>query len=191
MNLPPSRPGPADYPPRHLLLIGPMGAGKSSIARRLAEITGRRAEDTDAMVRREQRGRSIADLFAQEGEEFFRERESAALAGLRERPAGLVVATGGGIVLREENRRQLRELGCVAFLCADEATLFARVSRNDKRPLLRTEDPRATLTALLRAREGLYRECAHFTVDTSARSHAQVASEVLERARGALPDAGF
>lgn len=193
MNLPSSHPDPAAAapPPRHLILIGPMGAGKSSIARRLAEITGRRAEDTDAMVRREQRGRPIADLFAREGEEFFRERESAALASLRERPAGLVVATGGGIVLREGNRQLLRGLGCVVFLCADEETLFARVSRNDKRPLLRTADPRATLVALLRAREGIYRECAHFTVDTSARSHAQVASEVLQRARDGFPGAGF
>ena len=143
------------------------------------------------MVRREQRGRSIADLFAREGEAFFREREAAALASLGERPAGLVVATGGGIVLREENRRRLRALGCVAFLCADEETLFARVSRNDRRPLLQTADPRATLAALLRARVGFYRECAHFAVDTSARTHAEVAAEVLERARERFPQAGF
>lgn len=168
-----------------------MGAGKSSVARRLAEITGRRAEDTDAMVRREQHGRPIADLFAREGEEFFRERESAALASLRQRPAALVVATGGGIVLRGENRQLLRELGCVVFLRADADTLFARVSRNDKRPLLHTADPRATLETLLRAREPLYRECAHFTVDTSTRSHAGVASEVLERARQGFPGANY
>lgn len=168
-----------------------MGAGKSSVARRLAEITGRRAEDTDAMVRREQRGRPIADIFAREGEEFFREREAAALASLRERPAGLVVATGGGIVLQETNRALLRALGCVVYLHADEATLFARVSRNDKRPLLRTADPRATLTALLREREGLYRGCAHFAVDTSTRSHAEVAAEALQRSRERFPAAGF
>ena len=168
-----------------------MGAGKSSVARRLAEITGRCAEDTDAMVRREQRGRPIADLFAREGEAFFRDREAAALASLRERPASLVVATGGGIILREDNRRLLRALGCVAYLHADEATLFARVSRNDKRPLLRTADPQATLTALLRAREGLYRECAHFAVDTSTRTHAEVAAEVLDRAREQFPGTGY
>lgn len=168
-----------------------MGAGKSSVARRLAEITGRRAEDTDAMVRREQRGRPIADIFTREGEAFFRTREAAALASLRERPAGLVVATGGGIVLREENRRTLRDLGCVVYLFADEETLFARVSRNDRRPLLHTADPRATLSALLRAREGLYRECAHFTVETSARTHAEVAAEVLDRARAWCPRADF
>ena len=168
-----------------------MGAGKSSIARRLAEITGRRAEDTDAMVRREQRGRSIADIFAREGEAFFRERESAALAALRERPAGLIVATGGGIVLRADNRELLRSLGCVVFLHANEDTLFARVSRNDKRPLLRTDDPRATLSALLRAREGLYRECAHFAVDTSDRTHAEVAAEVLARSREQFSEVAF
>ena len=168
-----------------------MGAGKSSVARRLAEITGRRAEDTDAMVRREQRGRPIADIFACDGEAFFREREATALASLAERPAGLVVATGGGIVLRAENRRWLRALGCVVFLFADEETLFARVSRNDRRPLLQTEDPRATLAALLRAREGFYQECAHFAVDTSDRTHAEVAAEVLERARGQFPQADF
>lgn len=176
---------------RHLLLIGPMGAGKSSIGRRLAEITGRCFEDTDALVRREQRGREIAEIFAADGEAFFRDREAAALRSLAARLAPLIVATGGGLVLREENRRVLRELGVVVFLTASEETLFARVSRNRKRPLLHTADPRATLAAILREREGFYRECAHLTVDTSERSHAEVAAGALARVRALFPAAGF
>lgn len=177
--------------PGHLLLIGPMGGGKSSVGRRLAELTGRHFEDTDAMVRRDQGGAEIAEIFARRGEPFFRAREAAALASLAGRPAGLVVATGGGIVLREENRRWLRELGVVAWVTASEDVLLARVSRTRKRPLLQTADPRATLRALLQARESLYADCAHFCVDTSEGSHAQIAATVLARVREVFPDGGF
>ena len=95
----------------------------------------------------------------------------------------MIIATGGGIVNAPANRDLLRDLGCVVWLTADEEVLYARVSRNQRRPLLQTADPRATLHALLENRRPLYTACAHVTVDTTARSHAQVAEEVCARTR--------
>jgi shikimate kinase len=160
-----------------IVLIGPMGSGKSSVARELAGRTGWRWIDTDRLAA-QQAGRSIPEIFATQGEECFRDLECAAvrtLAGLR--PA--IVATGGGVVLRAENIALLRSLGCVAWLTASEDVLFERISRTRKRPLLATADPRATMRALLTVRDPLYAACSHVKIDTSLLSHAEVADAVL------------
>ena len=162
--------------PDNIVLIGPMGAGKSSIARELSSLNRRRWVDTDRLVIQEA-GMPITEIFATRGEEAFRELETAALRSL----AGsrrLIVATGGGIVNAPANRLLLRALGCVVWLNAAEEVLYERVSRNHRRPLLRTADPHAALHALLEHRRPLYTACAHVTVDTTSRSHAQVAEMV-------------
>ena len=168
----------------NLVLIGPMGSGKSSVARELAGKTGRCWEDTDQLVGA-RAGLSIAAIFTAHGESHFRELETAALGSLAAR-TGLVIATGGGIVTRGENRQLLQSLGVVVWLTAREEVLFERVSRNRRRPLLHTADPRATLRDLLASRQALYRDCAHFTVDTSDDPHAAVADTILERAAAFL-----
>lgn len=158
-----------------------MGAGKSSVARELSALTRRRWVDTDRLVVRET-GAPITEIFAARGEAGFRQMETAALRSL----AGsrrLIVATGGGIVTTEVNPPLLRALGCVVWLTASEDVLFERVSRNDRRPLLQTVDPRATLHTLLERRRPLYAACAHVTVDTGVGTHMQVAENVLERVR--------
>ena len=167
-------------PPDNVVLIGFMGAGKSSIARELTRLTGRRCTDTDYLVIRAE-GAPIPELFAQHGEEYFRDRETDALRSLQD-ARRLIIATGGGIVLREENVLLLRALGCVVWLRADEDVLFERVQRTAKRPLLQTADPRATLSELLRKRDPLYAACAHLVVDTTEYAHAEVASEVVAQA---------
>ena len=168
----------------NLVLVGPMGSGKSSVARELAGRTGRRWEDTDRLIVA-QAGVSIAAIFAAHGEAHFRELETAALGSLTTR-TGLVIATGGGIVVREENRTLLQKLGVVVWLTAREEVLFERVSRNRRRPLLHTADPRATLRDLLARREALYQACAHLTVDTSDEPHARVVDTILTAARDFL-----
>ncbi len=172
----------------NIVLIGPMGAGKSSIARELSRLTSRRWTDTDKEISR-RTGRTVSEIFDGSGEEFFRclERETLrALTGEQR----LIIATGGGIVTLAENIPLLRALGCVVFLSADEEVLFERVSRNRNRPLLQTADPRATLGELVRARRGLYEKCAHATVDTSHGTHAGIAQTVLAAARRFFAETG-
>ncbi len=164
----------------NLVLVGFMGAGKSSIARELSNLTGRRAVDTDRLITVAE-GTTIPTLFARHGETYFRERESDALRSLHG-SRRLIIATGGGIVLREENTALLRALGCVIWLHAEEEVLFERVRRNRKRPLLQTADPRGTMQELLRQRLPRYAACSHLTVDTSQHSHAEVAEVVFKQA---------
>ena len=172
--------GPVE-PGSSIVLIGPMGAGKSSVARELARMTSRRWIDTDKQIVR-QTGQTITEIFAREGEDHFRRLETEALQSLASERR-LIVATGGGIVTRPENIPLLRALGCVAYLTADPEVLFERVSRNRQRPLLQTDDPRVTLNELIQRRESLYAGCAHFTLDTSVGTHAEIANTVLLYAR--------
>jgi shikimate kinase len=162
-----------------IVLIGFMGAGKSSVGRTLARMTGRARFDTDEMIAT-RFGLTISQIFAKRGEERFRDAESEALKELSGEIEGIIV-TGGGIVLRETNTARLRDLGTVIFLSADEETLFRRISRRPSRPLLQTTDPRATLRELLRSRLPLYRAAADVEVDTSGLTHDQVARSILKR----------
>jgi shikimate kinase len=176
--------GEADYNARMqsgraIVLIGFMGAGKSSVGRTLARMTGLPRFDTDEMVG-VQYGLTISEIFETHGEEKFREAETDALRELSGRGQAVIV-TGGGIVLRPENVDLLRALGTVVYLRADEATLFERISRRTTRPLLRTENPRATVTELLRTRLPLYEAAAEVEVGTSALNHDEVAKLILEK----------
>jgi len=161
-----------------VVLIGFMGSGKSSVGRHLAKRCGLPRYDTDEIVSA-RAGLPITEIFAQRGEDAFRVLESEALAQIPVEAA--IVVTGGGIVLRTENVRRLHQIGLVVHLTADEATLFERVSRRATRPLLETENPRSTLSELLRVRDPLYRAAADFTVDTSRLRHEEVAEAILTK----------
>ncbi|MFN2621305.1 MAG: shikimate kinase [Chthoniobacterales bacterium] len=162
-----------------IVLIGFMGAGKSSVGRTLARITGLSRFDTDEMVAA-RFGLTIPKIFAAHGEETFREAETEALRELSGKGQTIVV-TGGGIILRAENVALLHELGTIVYLSADEETLFARISRRSTRPLLQTANPRATLTELLAKRLPFYRDAADLEVDTSGLTHEEVARIILNR----------
>ena len=162
-----------------IVLIGFMGAGKSSVGRTLSRITGLPRFDTDEMVA-VRFGLTIPEIFAAHGEEKFREAETAALRELSGKRQ-MIVVTGGGIVLRPENVALLQELGTIVYLLADEETLFTRISRRSTRPLLQTPNPRATLTELLAKRLPFYRDAADVEVDTSCLKHDEVARTILDR----------
>ncbi len=163
------------------MLVGFMGSGKSSVGRLLARTLQGRFVDTDRLVV-ELAGREITEIFATEGEASFRRLESRALISLRGQ-GGLVVATGGGIVTVPENIGTLKELGIVVWLTAGEHVIWERVSRNKKRPLLHTANPRATVTELLAKRNPHYEEAADLKVDTTELTHAEVAEWICEQVR--------
>lgn len=160
-----------------IVLIGFMGAGKSSTGRALARKTGLICVDTDEIVTA-RFGMAITEIFTRLGEEEFRNAETEALRQMGNSPA--IIVTGGGIVLRPENVEMLRKLGTVVSLGADSETLFDRISKRGTRPLLRTENPRATLMELLRVRDPLYRAAADLRVDTSGLTHDEVAKAILK-----------
>jgi shikimate kinase len=165
-------------PGRSVVLIGFMGAGKSAIGRELAKRTKLLRQDTDELVRA-RFGSPIPEIFAQHGEEVFRNAETEVLRKLENKPA-MIVVTGGGIILREENVRLLRLLGMTIWLDADEEILWHRASRRGNRPLLQTTNPRETFSALLRERRPLYQAAAERRIDTSNASIVDVAIEITE-----------
>ena len=168
----------------NIVLVGFMGSGKSSIGRIVAGRMCFQFVDTDLVIS-QRAGMEIPAIFAREGEDGFRDLETAAIESLGHLNRS-VIATGGGAVLREKNRALLRELGFVVCLAASEKVIFERVARNTRRPLLQTEDPRATVSQLLASRQPFYMQAAQFTVDTSALAHSQSADAVIAAARAAF-----
>ena len=162
---------------RAVVLVGFMGAGKSSVGRQLEKCTGFPRFDTDEMIAAKF-ALSVPRIFEVHGEDVFRDAESEALQKLDSCSPSIIV-TGGGIVLRTMHRELLRQLGTVVYLQADEETLFERISRRASRPLLRTDDPRATMKQLLERRLPLYEEIANLRVDTSSLSHDEVCDLIL------------
>ena len=165
----------------NLFLVGPMGAGKSTIGRRLAQTLGLSFHDSDTEI--EQRtGASIALIFDIEGEAGFRRREHELLKELTRLP-GVVLATGGGAVLDPDNRAMLTQRGRVIYLCASVDQQLQRTARDRKRPLLQTPDPRTRLAQLMAARDPLYREIAELIVATDGRSVQAVVKDIVRRLR--------
>ena len=164
-----------------ILLVGPRGSGKSTVGPALARALGWAFADADELVEAAA-GRSIADVFRAEGEPGFRDRESAALAELCAKPDH-VVATGGGVVLREANRDLLNRSGFVVWLTVTPELALARMTADPttaaRRPNLTAAGGLPELRELIAAREPLYRAVADFTCDTAGRSPAEAAAAIL------------
>lgn len=164
---------------RNLILVGPMGAGKSTIGRLLAKELHLPFKDSDKEIE-VRTGADIPWIFDVEGEQGFREREQAVIADLC-REDGLVLATGGGAVLRQENREALRGGGRVVYLHASVEQQLERTARDRNRPLLRTANPGQVLRELLAIRDPLYREIADVIIETDQRPPRMVVQEILSR----------
>ncbi|WP_349570715.1 shikimate kinase AroK [Azotobacter salinestris] len=164
---------------RNVILVGPMGSGKSTIGRLLAKELRLTFKDSDKEI--EQRtGADIPWIFDVEGEAGFREREQAMIGELCASD-GIVLATGGGAVLRPENRIALRAGGRIVYLHASVAQQLERTSRDRNRPLLRAADPGRVLSDLMLIRDPLYREIADLVVETDERPPRMVVEEILDR----------
>lgn len=172
---------PSFHPDRSIALIGLMGAGKSSVGRRLAKRLRLPFVDSDTEIE-QAAGLSVADIFERFGEPYFRDGERRVIARLASGPPR-VIATGGGAFIDPATRALLLERCTVVWLDADVDTLAERVSRNDKRPLLRGKDPRALLASLAEVRNPVYAE-AHLRVE----SGPAPAERVVDRLVAALAE---
>lgn len=162
-----------------VILVGPMGAGKSTIGRLLAKELRLPFKDSDKEIEA-RTGADIPWIFDVEGEQGFREREQAVIAELCEQ-GDMVLATGGGVVMRPENRAALRSGGCVVYLHASVEQQIHRTAKDRNRPLLRTADPARVLADLLALRDPLYREVADVIVETDERPPRMVVQQIIER----------
>ncbi|QJW99166.1 shikimate kinase [Frigoriglobus tundricola] len=171
---------------RNIILVGYRCTGKTTVGRRLAQLLGWPFADADDHIEAVA-GRSVTEIFASEGETGFRDRESAALAELCAR-SGCVIATGGGAVLREPNRRLLKASGLVVWLTAAPDTLWGRMQTDPttaaRRPNLTAGGGWDEVRALVAAREGLYREVADFVRNGDSQSPDEIAAAILTEWNG-------
>lgn len=165
---------------RNIILVGMMGTGKSTVGAILADKLGFELIDLDHVVIQDE-GRSIAEIFADDGEAHFRKLESAALQRMLD-GAGRVISTGGGAVLAPGNAKVMLEKGFVVALTATEEDIIARVSGDENRPLL-AGNAQERVRTIMEQRRDAYR-FAHCTVDTTDRSAAEVSQHILMHYRG-------
>ncbi|WP_345337101.1 shikimate kinase AroK [Ferrimonas pelagia] len=164
---------------RNIFLIGPMGAGKSTIGRHLAQMLHLEFFDSDQEIEARS-GADIAWVFDVEGEEGFRKREARVITDLTEKQ-GIVLATGGGSVISKEVRNRLSARGIVVYLETTIDKQVARTQRDKRRPLLQVDEPREVLEKLAGERNPLYEEVADLVVRTDEQSAKIVANEIIER----------
>jgi shikimate kinase len=170
---------------QNIFLVGPMGAGKSTVGRQLAAALSFEFQDSDQEIQR-RTGVDIPTIFEYEGEEGFRRRERQVIDELS-RQDGVVLATGGGAVLRPDNRQDLTSRGLVIYLQCSPEQQHARTSRGRNRPLLHTEDPLARLRSLMDERDPLYRQVADIVVSTERRGTSSVVKEIRRRLEAETP----
>ncbi len=168
--------------PTSIFLVGPMGAGKTTVGRQLAVLLHLQFVDADHEIQR-RTGVDIPTIFEFEGEAGFRERERVVIAELTARD-GVVLATGGGAVLHPDNRRHLAARGFVVYLSCSPEQQYERTLRDRNRPLLQTEDPLERLRVLSATRDPLYREVADLVVSTEKRAATAVARDITRQ----MPD---
>lgn len=164
---------------KNIYLIGMMGSGKTSTARELGVLLQMPILDLDAELER-QTGRSIAEIFREKGEPWFRETETSVLIEGKA-AEGTVIATGGGIILARQNRDWMRAHGEVIFLETSLENLWQRVSLEKGRPLIEGKNPKENLMTIAKARLPLYEECAHFKIETDGKTPREVARLIQEQ----------
>jgi len=164
---------------RNIILIGPMGSGKSTIGNIIAQRLHRDFQDSDHFIEK-RTGVDIARIFDVEGEQGFRDRESNALIELLSEN-NRVIATGGGSVLRQQNQQLLKQKGYIVFLDTSINQQMQRLRRDKKRPLLQTENPRERLESLLAERRPIYLDLADLAVKTDKRMARRLAADIINQ----------
>lgn len=166
------------------VLIGFMGAGKTSIGKLLAKKTGKTFLDTDDMIVK-QMNLSINEIFSLYGEEYFRNLETNLLKALCDNAHDSIISVGGGLPIKEENRPYLKKLGTVVYLSVTEATVVKRLKNDTTRPLLSgtREEAKAKVRDLLSKRKDIYEACAHKVIVTDKLNKEQIVEKILEESK--------
>lgn len=168
----------------NIYLVGLMGVGKTTIGKQLAKALQWPFYDSDKIIE-DSAGVDIPTIFTYEGEDGFRAREQAVIEELTQRK-GIVMATGGGSVIREENRLALKATGFIVYLHCSIDKILYRTRHDTQRPLLRTDNPRERLRTLLAQRQPLYQDCADFQIDSGAIAGKTVVKTILQQYQAAL-----
>ena len=166
----------------NIFLIGFMGSGKSTIAKALNKHYGMQVLEMDEMLEK-QEGMCISDIFAEKGEDYFRELETAFLANMCGQQ-GAVVSCGGGVPLREQNVIEMRKNGIVIWLQASPETILNRVKENDDRPLLRGNKNVTFISEMMEKRREKYENASDFVVKTDGKSSREIADEIMKKVKG-------
>jgi shikimate dehydrogenase len=165
----------------NIVLEGFMGSGKSTVSELLSEELMLELIDTDEVIE-DTEGRTINEIFETEGEASFREMETDLLEAIdSDHWREFVISLGGGMPVKEENRELLRKIGKVVYLRAKPETIFERVKDDDKRPLLKTEDPLAKIEELLEKRAAFYEDVADMIIDTDGKSPLEITKEIIDK----------
>lgn len=163
---------------KHVILTGFMGCGKSSLGVKLSYKLRMALVDTDKEIEREQ-GKSISGIFEHEGEEHFRQLETAYIEGLKERKSPYVISVGGGTPMRQENREILKELGIVVYLRVKSQTVYERLKEDTTRPLLQGDNPQEKIEHLMKIREPFYEEGADLILNADELETEEVLKRIV------------
>lgn len=164
---------------RAIVLIGFMGSGKTTVGIRLSYRLRRAMEDTDKMIERRE-GRTISTIFAEEGEGYFREQETALLQELADKGYHQILSVGGGTPIKEENRKLLKKIGTVIYLRVRPETVYERLKGDNTRPLLQGDNPLEKITTLLEQRKAAYEEAADIVLDADDKDMDTIVEEIVE-----------
>lgn len=163
----------------NVILIGYMGCGKSTIGKKLSFRLKMPYVDTDKLIENEQKT-TISQIFESRGEQAFRDMETRCVKNLFENKQDYVIAVGGGLPLREENRKLLADLGKVIYLRAKPETIYERLKGDKTRPLLQGEDPEGKIQRMIRERGPVYEQAAEAVVDVDGKSCEEILKQILE-----------
>ena len=172
---------------KNIILVGYMGSGKSSVARLLGDRLNAFVLDTDEKIERDA-DMKISRIFEEFGEERFRDMETELLRSMKDENAGFLISTGGGMPMRPENRKLLKELGTVIYLKASPEVIARRLEHDTTRPLLvgakLLSEKEERIGAMLKLRNGAYTECADIVIDTDDLSVEEIVSVIFQKIRG-------
>lgn len=164
---------------KHVILIGFMGSGKSTVGFRLSYKLKKCLIDTDKLIE-EREKMSISEMFASKGEGYFRQRETECLNSLFHELGSRIISLGGGTPIKAENREIIRKLGKVIYLQASPDTIYQRVKHDTSRPLLQCENPKGKIEAMLAERNPIYESVADIIIHVDGKEMKDVVQEIVE-----------